>query len=200
MAIQSTAKSSPTLGRRSVATHESIIGVAWQLFESKGFEATSMTEIAEAAGLSRRSLFNYFPTKDSLLFPGVDEFMLVLRQELFKHPNSENLFSSISVALTSTFKAFEKAQDEFVPGPRVQEARLRDEAIEQSRTIWAGELENLIFDYYGRDEAARVKAGFVGALAAQVWIEIIKIQKTSNLSHDKALNVVLAELRKLFSF
>ena len=42
--------------------------VALGLFEAQGFDSTSMEEISVAAGLSRRSLFNHFPTKAAALF------------------------------------------------------------------------------------------------------------------------------------
>jgi AcrR family transcriptional regulator len=38
-----------------------------QMFISRGFEAAAMTDIAEAAGVSRATLFNYFPGKPALL-------------------------------------------------------------------------------------------------------------------------------------
>ena len=60
-------------GRKPKATPDAIIAAAWELFEAKGFAETTMAEIAESAGLSRRSIFNYFPSKESLLFPITDE-------------------------------------------------------------------------------------------------------------------------------
>lgn len=40
---------------------------AMQLFEAKGFQGTTYTDIAEAAGVSRGTVFNYFPYKESIL-------------------------------------------------------------------------------------------------------------------------------------
>jgi TetR/AcrR family transcriptional regulator, regulator of mycofactocin system len=41
--------------------------VAWQLFAQRGFREVTVDEIAEAAGVSARTLFRYFPTKDEFL-------------------------------------------------------------------------------------------------------------------------------------
>ena len=47
--------------------HE-IFAAAAQLFLEKGFIETSMREIAEAAGMGKSSLYDYFQTKDDILF------------------------------------------------------------------------------------------------------------------------------------
>ncbi len=46
--------------------HE-IFAAAESLFLEKGFIETSMREVAEAAGMSKSSLYDYFPTKDDIL-------------------------------------------------------------------------------------------------------------------------------------
>ncbi|HRG38322.1 MAG TPA: TetR/AcrR family transcriptional regulator [Bacteroidia bacterium] len=44
-----------------------IIAVALQLFSKKGFENTSISDIAKAAGISKGLTYNYFKSKDELL-------------------------------------------------------------------------------------------------------------------------------------
>ncbi|MFE2061412.1 TetR family transcriptional regulator [Streptomyces sp. NPDC059467] len=48
-------------------TRETISATASRLFLDKGFDQVSITEIAEAAEVSRRTLFAYFPTKEDLV-------------------------------------------------------------------------------------------------------------------------------------
>jgi AcrR family transcriptional regulator len=45
-----------------------IAETAFALFVRRGFEQTTVDEIAEAAGLSRRSFFRYFPSKEDAVF------------------------------------------------------------------------------------------------------------------------------------
>lgn len=54
-------------------TREEIIETALSLFESKGFEETTIAEIASAAGVSPRTMFRYFASKEDLVFLGQEE-------------------------------------------------------------------------------------------------------------------------------
>lgn len=53
--------------RRHRATRSEIIEVGLRLFESRGYDAVTMEEIADAAGVSRRTLYRHFPSKDRIL-------------------------------------------------------------------------------------------------------------------------------------
>jgi len=50
-----------------------LISAGLALFRRKGFEGTTVTEIAEAAGTSRRTFFRYFESKDDVVFDWLDE-------------------------------------------------------------------------------------------------------------------------------
>jgi AcrR family transcriptional regulator len=50
-----------------VTTKERILSVAIDLFAQKGFDAVSLREIAEAAGIRKATLYYYFTSKDELL-------------------------------------------------------------------------------------------------------------------------------------
>ncbi|MFJ4963452.1 DNA-binding transcriptional repressor AcrR [Streptomyces sp. ADI96-02] len=53
--------------RKKERTRETISETAIRLFLDRGFDQVSITEIAEAAEISRRTLFAYFPTKEDLV-------------------------------------------------------------------------------------------------------------------------------------
>jgi AcrR family transcriptional regulator len=54
--------------RKKQKTRETIINVALELFAEKGYEHTTIAEIAEAAEVSPRTIFAYFPSKEDILF------------------------------------------------------------------------------------------------------------------------------------
>lgn len=184
-------------GRPPKSTHAAIVLAAWALFEEVGFEAATMSAVAERAGVSRRTLFNRFPHKVALLFHSYDEFMLAFADELRKQPDTDSVF----IQLTNTFSAVacvsEDLEARFPPGPEVAAARFREDAVAYWKGIWAREMEQIVLEVYGPDE--RVKAGFVGAITAQIWTESIALQRTSakHLRADTALTMVLKELTEI---
>lgn len=54
--------------RRQLETRHLIEQVATELFESKGFKATTVEEISREAGIAARTFFRYFATKEEVLF------------------------------------------------------------------------------------------------------------------------------------
>jgi AcrR family transcriptional regulator len=48
-------------------THQRIAEVGLNLFLANGYDATTLDEIAAAAGISRRTFFSYFKSKDEIL-------------------------------------------------------------------------------------------------------------------------------------
>ena len=53
---------------KRVESRQRVQEAALRLFAEKGFEATTMEDIAEASGVSRRSLYRYFKTKEGVFF------------------------------------------------------------------------------------------------------------------------------------
>ena len=54
--------------RKKRATRTALRDAAMELFERQGFAATTIDQIAEAANVSRATVFGYFPTKEELVF------------------------------------------------------------------------------------------------------------------------------------
>lgn len=59
--------------RKKRRTRETIATVAMKLFTARGFDGVTVAEVAQAAEVSEKTVFNYFPTKEDLVFlPGRD--------------------------------------------------------------------------------------------------------------------------------
>jgi len=52
---------------RTLRTRARLLSAALDLFEAQGFEATTVAQIAEAAGVSQMTFFRHFPTKESVV-------------------------------------------------------------------------------------------------------------------------------------
>ena len=53
--------------RKRQLVREEIARAAWTLFDREGYEATTVEQIAEAAGISRRSFFRYYSSKEGVV-------------------------------------------------------------------------------------------------------------------------------------
>jgi AcrR family transcriptional regulator len=79
----------PTPGlreRKKQQTRESIAAAAHRLFVERGYQATTLPDIAEAANVSTRTIFAYFPSKEDILFSGFAETIDQLAQALAHRP------------------------------------------------------------------------------------------------------------------
>jgi AcrR family transcriptional regulator len=54
--------------RKKLQTREMIAQAAAELFARRGFESVTVDDVASAANVSRQTVFNYFPTKEQMLF------------------------------------------------------------------------------------------------------------------------------------
>jgi AcrR family transcriptional regulator len=64
--------------RKKAATRQAISDVATRLFEASGFEAVSLADIAAAADVSVKTIWNHFGSKEELFFDHEDEVLGVL--------------------------------------------------------------------------------------------------------------------------
>lgn len=70
------------VGRAPATTHGELSHVALDLFLAHGFENTTVDDIATAAGISRRTLFRYFPSKNDLPWGDFDSLLEQMRDHL----------------------------------------------------------------------------------------------------------------------
>ncbi|MGN2637561.1 helix-turn-helix domain-containing protein [Nocardia takedensis] len=59
--------------RKRERTRRALLEAAVELFEDRGYEETTVADIAAAAEVGTRTFFNYFASKEELLFPDPDE-------------------------------------------------------------------------------------------------------------------------------
>lgn len=77
------------------AVRQRVSDIAVELFAERGYDATTVEEIAEAAGMSERTFFRYFPTKDEVFFSRAESDT----QELVEHARSRPIEEAPWVAL-----------------------------------------------------------------------------------------------------
>ncbi len=68
--------------RKKRLTRQQLSDTATEMFLERGFDAVRVSEIAEVCGVSEKTVFNYFPTKESLILDRLESTMACLRTGL----------------------------------------------------------------------------------------------------------------------
>ena len=120
------AKATSLRDKHKNQTERALRDASLKLFATQGYDATTTEEIAEKAGVSARTFFRYFPTKESLLYIGEHDWIQAFTESL---PNQPTSFSDLE-ALCATIVELT---------PRVARRRqsliLFNRAIASSRTL-----------------------------------------------------------------
>jgi AcrR family transcriptional regulator len=75
--------------RKKQRTRTLIAETARRLFVERGFEAVSVAEIARQAEVAEATVFNYFPTKEDLVYYGMEAFEAELLSAISRRPAGE---------------------------------------------------------------------------------------------------------------
>ena len=124
--------------RKKQQNRTRILDAARDLFQSQGFEATSVEQIAGMAEVSRATFFNYFATKDALLGAIADQELLWLQHRV------ETDLGTVSSVVTKIRRTMRMFVDDTLPF--LQVARyvfldaLQHPTGHESSTIWLGEI------------------------------------------------------------
>jgi AcrR family transcriptional regulator len=75
-----------------------IASSAFELFAARGYDETTLDEVAAAAGVSRRTLFNYFRSKEELALSGLSEQGEHIAARFAERPEGEDIWASLRAA------------------------------------------------------------------------------------------------------
>jgi AcrR family transcriptional regulator len=92
-------------GRRAAhrrATRTALLSAARDLFAARGFEATTVRDIADAAGVTERTFFRYFAVKEELIVDHVLAWVPRLRAAVLARPSAEPPLTAIRRAMNDT--------------------------------------------------------------------------------------------------
>lgn len=86
---------------RHSRTHEALRQVALKRFASEGFGNVTVQQLAQEAGVTERTFFRHFPTKEAVLFQDYDTQVEWLADALAKRPPSESVFEAVLASMDS---------------------------------------------------------------------------------------------------
>ncbi len=92
--------------RKRQLVRDELATCAMKLFAARGFDATTIEAIADAAGVSRRTFFRYFEAKEDVIIEALDELGVRLCAGVAARPPDESPGTAIRAALGVFLDAF----------------------------------------------------------------------------------------------
>jgi len=176
---------------------ERLQAAALELYARQGFEQTTATDVARAAGLTERTFFRYFADKREVLFAGQEEFQQGFLDGVAAAPEGGSALDTVAFALD--------AAASFFPDERRAHARLRQSVISANPGLQERELLKLAALAEGIAAALRARgvAEPRATLAAQTAVTVfgVAFRRWTEEGEERSLAAVeadtLADLRAL---
>src|SRR6266849_9390807 len=135
--------------RKKQRTRETIARVAHELFAERGYHVTTLPDIAEAADVSTRTIFAYFPSKEDILFSDFPLMKEALAQALAERPEGVDALETVREFILSTV-GIEKSELDEQLGRCVH----NDETLRSHLRARLAQLEELIAPAIAKDIGA----------------------------------------------
>jgi AcrR family transcriptional regulator len=84
---------------------ERLAHAAAELFQTQGYDDTTIEQIASRAGVARRTFFRHYRSKEDVIFPNHDELLLRVRERLSLFPD-ERRIDAVTAAVTIVLRHY----------------------------------------------------------------------------------------------
>ena len=104
--------------RKRRLTRQLISDAATTMFATRGFDNVKVSEVADRVGVSEKTIYNYFPTKESLVLDNADESVERMARALRERGPDESLTAVVVRAIKEDMTRFDQAPEgliEFIP-------------------------------------------------------------------------------------
>jgi len=140
-------------GRRRSTSRAELERIALDLFATKGFDETTVDDIAAAAGIGRRTFFRYHPSKNDLVWGEFDTALERLRRWLDDCPPEQPLMDAVQQAVL----AFNRLDPAEVPWHRRRmQLILRTPTLQAHSTLMYARWRAVIAEFVARRVGAPV--------------------------------------------
>ena len=158
----------PMREKRKAESRKRLIEAAQELFSTRGYENTTLEEVADAAGLHVQTLYRHFANKQDLAAAGFSLAVDRFRQEIRSPDRTLDTFAFWRVWLTETLADLDEREGEQL---RQQTELMQRQVMMGSSWMMHREYENLLTESLAKDFGlpedgvgyARLVAGMLAA-------------------------------------
>lgn len=151
--------------RKRALVREALVAAAFRLFHNRGFDAVSVTDVAEAAGVSRRSFFRYFPTKEDVVFAWQDGLGEEMARLAAERPEGEPPLVTLRHAVVGVVGRYKRQEALALAQLIVDTPSLRQHNYEKYATL-ERMLAEVIATRMGVDAGQDMRPRFYAVIAA----------------------------------
>jgi AcrR family transcriptional regulator len=108
------------MARWEPGARERLVVAAVELFTEQGYDATTVTQIAERAGVTKSTLFRYFPDKREILAAGQETLSQLLSEGIAEAPTAATPLEAVTAGLVRVSDAMGQMNRDL--GPRMKAA------------------------------------------------------------------------------
>lgn len=181
--------------RKRARTRQALVDAAIELFDSQGYEQTTVAEIAAAADVGTRTFFNYFASKEELLFPESDARVQATLEAIASRGEHEGPaevllralrgVSALSDEMAGPLAALRLRLARTVPAVRGRGLQIQ---LDAQRQI-AHHLAEAYPDTLDEVTAAAVTGAFIGAITAALQVLLERSDRPDDpVEFRRALN------------
>jgi len=157
---------------------------ALELFAENGYDHTTVSDIAQRAGLTKRSFFRYFPDKREVLFAGTETLSGLLRQSVESSPTDDQPWTVMTSALINSGELLtaERALSQLRRAVIADNPELREREV-----LKTAQLEDLLVGFLGERGVDASDARYLARLA------LVVLQQAFNYWLDEAPGLPFAD-------
>lgn len=139
-------------GRRPSTSPHELEKVAFELFDQRGFDATTVDDIARAAGIGRRTFFRYFESKNDVVWGSFTEQLEFMRRQFDACPDDQPLMDAVRTVVVD----FNQVDPAEVPWHRRRmELILRVPALQAHSTLRYAEWRTVVAEFVAQRVGSR---------------------------------------------
>jgi AcrR family transcriptional regulator len=184
--------------RKKEQTRRAIEGAAFRLFQERGYAATTVADIAEAADIAPRTFFAYFPSKEAVVFGDFDETFATLEARLKERPDGETTFEALRAWIGELIDPDGRGDDRDVVRRKLV---CDNEALESHERHIMGRFERLIAESVAVDLGDAPDDLPPRLVAAAAIAALMAMQPHDPAEKKKAVDAAgLAQLDDAFAF
>lgn len=181
------------------SVRERLVDAAFALFGERGFERTTVDDIAERAGVGRTTFFRHFGSKEQVIFPDHDGLLAAIRTRL-----STSRPATATVAVTEAARGVlehylaegDRARERYALTRTVPALRDRERAgIGQYERLFTG----FIHDWLGRTPETALRAELLANAVVTAHNHVLRgWLRGETTDPETAFDSAMAEVRTLF--